>query len=142
MLRPDDGRYLLGKGEASSGGRTKPSILADAFEAVIGALFLDGGYEQVYPLIQTIFEPLLADGAGVSDHRNYKSTLQEFCQKMYTTIPHYEHAGKHGPDHDTIFEVSVSIGGKIAATGSGRSKKMAEQDAARKALEKLTDETE
>ncbi len=133
---------LLGKGEEASGGRKKTSLLADAFEAVIGALFLDGGYERVYHLIKNIFDPMLAGGIDESDHRNYKSMLQEFCQKKYNAIPHYEKTGKQGPDHDTVFEVSVSIGGKTAATGSGRSKKMAEQDAARKALGKLIDEAE
>jgi ribonuclease-3 len=137
------GNYLLlGKGEEASGGRTKTSILADAFEAVIGALFLDGGYERVFPLIKNIFEPLLARGIAESDHRDYKSILQEFCQKEYSNIPHYEHIGKQGPDHDTLFEVRISIGEKIEATGSGRNKKMAEQDAARKALEKLVDKAQ
>jgi ribonuclease-3 len=134
------GSYLfLGKGEEASGGRTKTSLLADAFEAVIGALFLDGGYERVFSIIKNIFEPLLTRGIGESDHRDYKSMLQEFCQKEYNTIPRYEHIGKHGPDHDTVFEARISIGGKVEATGSGRSKKMAEQDAARKSLEKLAD---
>ncbi|MBW2636859.1 MAG: ribonuclease III [Deltaproteobacteria bacterium] len=137
------GNYLfLGKGEEASSGRTKASILADAFEAVIGALFLDGGYERVFPLIKNIFEPLLARGIAESDHRDYKSILKEFCQKEYKNIPHYEHTGKQGPDHDTLFEVRISIGEKMAATGSGRNKKMAEQDAARKALEKLIDKAE
>lgn len=134
------GNYLfLGRGEESSGGRTKASILADAFEAVIGALFLDGGYEQAFALIKNIFEPLFTRGIEESDHRDYKSRLQEFCQKEYNTIPRYEHMGKYGPDHDTVFEVRISIEGKIKATGSGRNKKMAEQDAARKALEGLVD---
>jgi ribonuclease-3 len=133
---------LLGKGEEASGGRAKTSILADAFEAVIGALFLDGGYDQVFPLIKNIFDPLLTRGIEESDHRDYKSRLQKFCQKEYNTIPRYEHMGKYGPDHDTVFEVRISIEGKIEATGSGRNKKMAEQDAARKALEKLADKAE
>jgi ribonuclease-3 len=128
---------LLGKGEEASGGRIKTSLLADAFEAVIGAIFLDGGYEKVFPLIKNIFEPLFARGIEYADHRDYKSMLQEFCQKEYNTIPHYEHVGKHGPDHDTVFDVRLSICEKIEATGSGRNKKAAEQDAARKALEKL-----
>jgi ribonuclease-3 len=137
------GSYLLlGKGEEASGGRTKRSILADAFEAVIGALFLDGGYKQVFPFIKNIFEPLLAGGIGDANHRDYKSMLQEFCQKEYNTIPHYEHIGKHGPDHDTLFEVRISIGEGIEASGSGRNKKAAEQDAARKALEILVDKAE
>lgn len=128
---------LLGKGEEASGGRTKTSLLADAFEAVIGAIFLDGGYEKVFPLIKNIFEPLLTREIGNADHGDYKSMLQEFCQREYNTMPHYEHVGKHGPDHDTVFDVRISIGEKIEATGSGRNKKAAEQDAARKALEKL-----
>ena len=133
---------LLGKGEGASGGRTKTSLLADAFEAVIGAIFLDGGYEKVFPLIKNIFEPLLTRGIGDADHRDYKSMLQEFCQKEYNTIPHYEHVGKHGPDHDTVFDVRISIEGKIEARGTGRNKKAAEQAAARKALEKLAGRAE
>jgi ribonuclease III len=137
------GNYLLlGKGEEGSGGRTKISILANTFEAVIGAIFLDGGYEKVFSLIQNIFEPLLVRGIIESDHRDYKSILQEFCQKKYKDIPRYEHIGKQGPDHDTLFEVRISIGGNIEAIGIGRNKKVAEQDAARKALEKLVDKAE
>ena len=134
------GNYLLlGKGEEASGGRTKTSLLADAFEAVIGSLFLDGGYEMVFSLIKNIFEPLFTRGIGESDHRDYKSMLQELCQKEYNTIPRYEHIGKYGPDHDTLFEVRIAIEGKIDVTGTGRNKKMAEQEAARKAVEILVD---
>jgi len=137
------GTYLLlGKGEEASGGRKKASILADSFEAVIGAVFLDGGYEKTFPLIKKIFEPLVARGTGESYHRDFKSMLQELCQKEYDTIPRYEHIGKRGPDHDTLFEVRISIGDKIGAEGTGRNKKMAEQDAARKALDKLIDKAE
>ena len=134
------GNYLLlGRGEEASGGKVKTSILADTFEAVIGALFLDGGYEKAFSIIKKYFEPSLVEGIFESVSEDYKSRLQEFCQKEFKDVPIYEDIGNHGPDHDKIFEVAVSVCDIIRSRGIGKSKKSAEQDGARKALEILTD---
>lgn len=132
------GEYiLLGKGEEISGGRTKPSILADAFEAILAALYLDGGFETVYRFIERVFVPLIRTDSGDPFYRDYKTTLQETCQSRFKTIPRYSLLHEYGPDHDKIFQVRLSVSEFVTATGMGRNKKEAEQEAARKALEQL-----
>jgi ribonuclease III len=128
---------LLGKGEESSGGRAKTSILSNAFEAVVAAIFLDSGFEDVYKLLQNIFEPLIVEGAKSLIYRDYKTALQEICQNRFKETPKYMLIRETGPDHDKVFEISLTVAGKITTAGAGKSKKEAEQRAAQKALEEL-----
>lgn len=128
---------LLGKGEESSGGRNKNSILANTFEAVTGALFLDRGYDAVCHFIGGIFEPIIMRSGVEPVYVDYKSLLQELCQHRFRTIPVYTLTGEYGPDHDKSFEVSVTFGTGMTKKGSGKSKKLAEQDAAESAYRDL-----
>lgn len=129
---------LLGKGEETSGGRTKTSILSNAFEAVTAAIYIDSGFENVCKFLKTIFEPLIEEGRSSLIYRDYKTALQEICQFRFKETPKYSLTREIGPDHDKVFEVSLTIAGTITTTGSGKSKKEAEQRAAEKALEELT----
>jgi ribonuclease-3 len=131
---------LLGRGEENSESRDKDSFLANAFEAVIAAVYLDSGFEEVKNIIMKLIEPLLADDNPSSDYFDYKTALQELCQKKYKSTPLYMITGSTGPDHDKNFEVKVVIVNKLTETGTGKSKKEAEKQAARKALETLQDE--
>ena len=130
----------LSANEEESGGRSRDSILADAFEAVLGAIYLDGGLTPARRLVAARVlsrkEEFLAD----ESHRNYKSLLQERVQSVYKTPPRYRVGATHGPDHSKDFEVEVLVLGEVVGEGSGRSKKDAEQDAARVALERLDDD--
>lgn len=131
------GRYLrVGRGEERSGGREKHSILADACEALLGALYLDGGEDPVKRLLLRHFAPLLETEAW-SVTRDYKTELQELAQARYGTTPRYELEVVAGPDHERHFTVAVMVGGQRLATGSGRSKKEAEQAAAEISLGQL-----
>ena len=129
----DLGKYiLLGKGEEHSGGRNRPSILADCFEAVIAAIYLDGGL----PAAENFVLPFLKRAAMVVPKLNdYKTTLQEIIQKNPDEHLTYILVGESGPDHCKSFEVEVRLNSNIIGSGVGASKKAAEQDAARKALE-------
>ncbi len=132
----DLGQYLLmGKGEERCGGRTRPSILADAFEAVVGAIYIDGGFEKAYSFIKTKFEGLLVSASQKGLKVDYKSRLQEMIQKKYHSLPSYKLVEIHGPDHDRLFKVCLSFGNKQISQGTGKSKKEAEQQAAKAALE-------
>nr|HDN00557.1 ribonuclease III [Deltaproteobacteria bacterium] len=124
----------LGKGEDRSGGREKPSILSDAFEAVVGAIYLDSGIEEVFSFIERCFGDLLDQALEIGLNQDYKSRLQELTQGRFRSVPVYEIERVSGPDHQRIFEVVISFNGQALQRGSGRSKKEAEQDAARKAL--------
>lgn len=130
------GRHLiLGRGEEQSGGRTKPSILAGAIEAVLGALFLDGGYDQAARVIEVWLERFL--GAGAEQEllgADFKSRLQEICQSRWHVSPEYILIGQAGPDHRKEFEVAVRFDGEYRGFGKGFSKKEAEQNAARDML--------
>ena len=128
---------LLGKGEENSGGRTKTSILSNAFEAVAAAIYLDSGFESVYKFLKAIFEPLIEEGTKSLIFRDYKTTLQEICQFRFKETPKYSLIRETGPDHDKVFEISLTIAGTITTAGAGKSKKEAEQRAAQKALEEL-----
>ncbi len=132
----------LGKGEELSGGRTKPSILADAVEALLGAVYLDGGLEAAFEVVRRFFQEKLEQVAAEEDplrrlDRDYKTQLQEVTQAQKRLVPQYDVEREEGPDHDKIFYVTVSLEGKLLARGVGKSKKAAEQDAARKALSLL-----
>jgi len=129
---------LLGRGEEKTGGRQKQALLADTYEALIAAIYLDGGVEQARAFIGREFASLIAevhDGAPVG--RDYKSALQEHLQSREEPLPEYRLAGSFGPDHRKLFQVEVVLRGDAVAQGSGPSKKDAEQDAARRALEVL-----
>jgi len=131
------GFILLGKGEESSGGRSKSSILANTFEAITAAVYLDGGFDRAYDFVQRLFAPLIEEGSRNITYRDYKTALQEFCQNRFKEIPRYSLIGEFGPDHDKIFEACLSIPGILETTGKGKSKKEAEQQAAHKALDTL-----
>ncbi|MBQ2382431.1 MAG: ribonuclease III [Oscillospiraceae bacterium] len=126
---------LLGHGEEQGGGRGRASILADAVESVIAACYLDGGFE---PAAGFIRQFILCDVPVKKLHNvDYKTTLQELVQRKKDQVLSYALTGESGPDHDKQFRVSVSLNGKVVGEGMGRSKKRAEQDAARVAIEKL-----
>ena len=126
---------LLGHGEEQGGGRTRASILADAVESVIAASFLDGGMEPARAFIEKYIL------CNVPEQRlrnaDYKTALQELIQQKKNQVLSYELTGESGPDHDKYFEVRVLLNGTPIGAGSGTSKKRAEQDAARDALEKM-----
>ncbi len=125
---------LLGRGEELTGGRDKVSLLADAFEAIIGALYLSDGMTAVMHFIDRVFAEAL-DGVAVGRQgQDYKSLLQEEGQSLFKVSPRYRVVGETGPDHEKIFEVEVSIGPETFARSTGRSKKEAEQAAAKDTL--------
>ena len=126
---------MLGHGEEQGGGRTRSSILADAMESVIAASFLDGGREAALQIVRTfIFVEVPVTKLHNAD---YKTQLQEMVQQKKNQVLSYELVGQSGPDHDKKFDVEVSLNGSVVGFGSGSSKKRAEQDAARAAIEKL-----
>ena len=126
---------LLGHGEERFGGRTRASILADAVESVIAASFLDGGMEAAREFIQRF---ILVDTPVTALHNvDYKTALQEKVQQKKNQVLRYVLTGQTGPDHDKHFRVQVQLNGQVVGEGSGTSKKRAEQDAARQALEAL-----
>ena len=129
----------LGKGEVQTQGQDKQSILADALEAIIAAVYLDGGFEAVFKLIQKHFAPMLAQMDATRTFEDYKSRLQELIQESRQVAPGYRVMLESGPDHDKTFMVQLTVA-DITTEGSGKSKKAAEQDAARKALDLLETE--
>lgn len=134
----DLGSYVrLGKGEIQTKGREKKSILADTYEAVIAAVYLDGGFKTVFKIIEANFIDFLESIAAPDTGNDYKSQLQEIVQVTNKVMPHYRVLKERGPDHDKTFEVQVTVG-EVQKEGVGKSKKMAEQDAAGKALKVLT----
>ncbi len=129
---------LLGKGEERTGGRTKSSVLADALEAVLGAIYLAGGLVAVLELVDRLFAESLAGVASGRNGLDYKTRLQEEAQTRVKAPPRYRVIAETGPDHEKVFEVEVFIAEELYARASGRSKKEAEQAAAQKALELLS----
>ena len=130
---------LLGHGEEQGGGRSRESILADAMESVIAASFLDGGLEAALKIVQQF---ILVEVPVTRLHNaDYKTQLQELVQQKKNQVLSYALVGQSGPDHDKQFEVEVSLNGTVVGRGTGRSKKRAEQDAARTAIEKLFPES-
>jgi ribonuclease III len=127
---------LLGKGEELSGGRDKTSILADAMEAVLGAVYLDRGLEAARQLIERLFWPRMAAYARGEGDRDYKTGLQELAAQDLGSVPQYR-VTEEGPDHAKRFTATVFLGGQAYGAGSGRSKKEAEQRAAREAYARL-----
>jgi len=128
---------LLGKGEDASGGREKPSILSDAMEAVIGAVYIDGGWEAAAELVMALLGERIIEGAAGPGGHDFKTRLQELCARVYDELPRYHHTSE-GPDHAKRFSATVSVKGEAVGTGEGRSKKQAEQAAARVAWERLS----
>lgn len=124
----------MGKGEELSGGRSKASLLADTLEAVIGAVYLDGGLDEAKRLVDDHFGAIWGPGGDLCPYRDYKSLLQEICQGRFHQIPQYRLFGEEGPDHDKTFTVRVEIAGGLVEEGRGKSRKEAEQDAARRVL--------
>ncbi|HEX2657605.1 MAG TPA: ribonuclease III, partial [Polyangia bacterium] len=131
---------FLGRGEEQAGGRSRPSILANALEALLGAVFLDAGFTVGRAVVERLFGTALA-GAEDGLQRDFKSRLQERAQALLQQAPRYVVIGQEGPDHDKTFRVSISLGGEELGQASGKSKKEAEQNAAALALEKLEGRT-
>jgi ribonuclease-3 len=133
----DLGTFIrLGKGEIQTDGREKNSILAGAFEALVAAVYLDGGFRTAFKIIENSFVPLLDLVHSTNDTYDYKSQLQEWVQEKQGEIPNYKVVREEGPDHDKTFWISVKVF-DIETEGKGKNKKAAEQDAARQALEIL-----
>ncbi len=132
------GDYLvLGRGEEMSGGRERPSNLAGALEALIGAAFLDGGISKAKKLVLLLLKPDLEEIAEGGFTADSKSELQHLSQTRWRQIPHYQLTSSEGPDHAKLFNVEVSVGDQVLGHGQGRNKKQAELNAARQALETL-----
>lgn len=127
----------LGKGENTSGGRLRPSLLADALEALLGAVYLDLGFEEVRALTARLFLPLFNDLTRGCLQRDYKTLLQEHTQAKLALTPEYQIISEQGPDHAKTFVARVVINNIVSGQGSGRTKKEAEQEAAREAYERL-----
>lgn len=130
-----DKMLVLGKGEESGGGRTKPAILADCMEAVIGAYYLDSGYAAAEKYVLRFIVPAVRAVQQDKGERDCKSLLQEAYQKKCKSVPRYELVKISGPDHDQTFLVSVRLGDVVYGPAEGKSKKQAEQNVARLALE-------
>jgi ribonuclease-3 len=128
---------LLGRGEAAAGGADKPSILSDAFEAVLGAVYLDGGPQAAYGMVERLVVPRMPDTADALDQFDQKTQLQELSARAGRGAPAYE-VSSRGPDHAKSFHAVVRIDGDIVGEGDGRSKKAAEQVAAAEACRALS----
>ncbi|MEM9516133.1 MAG: ribonuclease III [Actinomycetota bacterium] len=127
---------LLGKGEAAAGGADKPSILSDAFEAVLGAVYLDGGAEAAFGVVDRCFSDRLPESADDLDHLDHKTMLQELLASAGRSAPEYR-VSESGPDHAKTFHARVIVDGEAIGAGDGRSKKAAEQAAATEACAAL-----
>lgn len=137
--RLDLGRHLrLGRGEEKTGGREKPTLLADAFEAVVAAMYLDAGLETTRDFVsRSLIEPTIASHGERLEHTDYKSALQELLQARGLPVARYEVVREAGPDHQKTFWVEAIVPNLVSATGTGPNKKEAEQSAAQQALEQL-----
>ena len=132
-----DTLLILGKGEENSGGRTKKAILADALEALIGALYVDSGFNAAYAFVSRFLEEEIIRVVEDRHHKDYKSALQEYSQRLYQNYPVYRLVDRSGPDHARLFAVEVTVNSQIFGPATGRNKKSAEQAAARMALDAL-----
>jgi ribonuclease-3 len=130
---------ILGRGEEKTGGRFKQALLADAYEALIAGIYLDGGLDAAEAFLRRELKDAIDAGADRNFvGQDFKSALQERVQALGRPLPEYRIAGETGPDHRKIFNVEVVVGGEVLAGASGKAKKEAEQEAARLALEKLS----
>lgn len=134
-----DGHILLGKGEENQGGRGRPALLSDVFEAVIGALFLDGGYAAAKRFVDAAFADIWPAKPVLPKTRDYKSRLQEYTQKVHKSRPVYTLLGSEGPEHDKRFTVRLDLPDGRSLTAEEKSVKKAEQMAARLALEAVSE---
>jgi ribonuclease III len=131
------GKYLyLGKGEEMDGGRKKPSLLADAYEAVVGAIFLDSSFEETSRVVEHHHENALGTFEDISI-TDYKSLLLEYCQSQFKVLPRIAFIDEKGPDHDKEFEASVTLNDRVIGLGRGKNKKQAAQLACKEALRLL-----
>ena len=137
-----DSLLILGKGEAASGGRTKKAILADALEALIGALYLDSGYKAAFDFVSRILDEEISSVLENRHKKDYKTLLQEHCQRSFHSYPQYTLVKRSGPDHDRMFWVEAAVEGVSYGTGAGKNKKDAEQAAARLAYQSLCPDME
>lgn len=136
------GAYLrMGKGEVQSGGRNRDSVLADAYEALVGAMYLDSSFDVAKEVVLTLHGDLLEEVVGAGGPTDYKSRLQEWTQQQRDVQPAYEIIDERGPPHDKTFVAEVRVEGQTVGAGSGRSKQRAEQQAAAEAIQVLTAET-
>ncbi len=131
-----DAALIMSKGEEEGGGRQNPTMLADACEAVLGAVYADGGLEVAARIVRRHWEPLMAE--SVTPPKDAKTGLQEWAQGRGKPLPVYQTLGMEGPQHDPIFLISVTVEGYAPVTGRGASKRVAEQAAATAMLEKVT----
>lgn len=131
---------LLGRGEEATGGRTKPTNIADAFESLVGAIYLDQGLDVTRRFVLAKYASQLEDARAKGIGRNYKALLQELTQARHKQLPSYQVVQSSGPDHDKSFTVEVRLGGKVLGAGSGKTKRAAEMDAARSAWQQLSAE--
>ncbi len=133
------GSYLrLGRGEDETGGRTKKSVLANAMEAVFGAVYLDAGYEAARKTVLRLFEQRILDAIRSGEYHSYKTELQEESQTRFGVLPDYRIVGQEGEEHRKVFTAEVFIAGKRCGSGTGKNKKEAQTAAAKEALERLT----
>ena len=130
-------QLFLSNAEENNGGRTKPSLLSNAFEAIIGALYLEAGLDEARRTSIKLLEEVHPDISLDTLFKDYKTTLQEMTQALFGTTPEYKLVGSHGPDHKKEFEIAVFIDSKEYARASGKSKKVAQQESAAIAIEML-----
>jgi ribonuclease-3 len=130
-----DKQVLLGKGEENTGGRERESNISGTFEAVIGAIFIDGGYRRVSKIITTLLKNCLNGDEEI--FKDYKTKLQEVAQRKFKKVPKYKVVLEEGPPHDKNFHIEVRLGRKSFGKGVGRNKKQAEQEAAKQGLESM-----
>jgi len=130
-----DKQILLGKGEEITGGRKRQSNLAGAFEAVIGAVYIDGGYRKVYTIVSRLLKDCLNGKEEI--FKDYKTKLQETAQRQFKKVPKYKVVLEEGPPHDKCFHVEVKLGRRAIGKGVGSNKKQAEQAAAKEGLEEI-----
>lgn len=128
---------LLGRGEEQTGGRKKSSILANALEAIIAAIYIDGGMEKARDFVMSYFVPEIKNAMEQRISHDYKTDLQEYCQGFNLSLPKYQVVKETGPDHQKTFEIEILINNKTYGSGVGRTKKEAEQRAAEEALKRL-----
>ncbi len=132
------GKFMrLGKGEEATGGRTKRSLLADAMEAVLGAIYMDGGYDKARQVILRLFKEKIDSIMSSGQFHDFKTELQEKTQLLFNIIPEYKIVKEEGEEHKKLFTIEVFINGQRSGIGLGKSKKEAETHAAKEALKKL-----
>jgi ribonuclease-3 len=132
------GKYLrLGKGEEATGGRTKKSLLSDTIEAVLGAIYLEGGYQKAQEVVLRLFREKIDSIMQTTVFADYKTELQEKTQLLFSTLPEYRLIKQEGEEHKKVFTIAVYVDGKKFGSGTGRSKKEAQTFAAKEAMSKL-----